>query len=90
MTHCLMRPPSKVSYGGVGWRADSAVDCCKRSGTSSPYRTKEPSGTIIIDTPNTYLYLALGNFRTLQIRMCQRTVGEANALEWIAQPTNHS
>jgi lipoprotein-anchoring transpeptidase ErfK/SrfK len=27
------------------------------------YRTKEPAGTIIIDTPNTYLYLVLGNAR---------------------------
>jgi lipoprotein-anchoring transpeptidase ErfK/SrfK len=25
------------------------------------YRTKEPAGTIIIDTPHTYLYLVLGN-----------------------------
>ena len=25
------------------------------------YKTKEPAGTIIIDTPNTYLYLVLGN-----------------------------
>src|SRR5262245_31409834 len=25
------------------------------------YRTSEPAGTIIVDTPNTYLYLVLGN-----------------------------
>jgi lipoprotein-anchoring transpeptidase ErfK/SrfK len=30
------------------------------------YRTKEPAGTIIIDTPNTYLYLALGNGKALR------------------------
>jgi lipoprotein-anchoring transpeptidase ErfK/SrfK len=28
--------------------------------------TKEPSGTIIIDTPNTYLYLVLGNGKALR------------------------
>jgi lipoprotein-anchoring transpeptidase ErfK/SrfK len=30
------------------------------------YYTKEPAGTIIIDTPNTYLYLAIGNGRALR------------------------
>jgi lipoprotein-anchoring transpeptidase ErfK/SrfK len=30
------------------------------------YRTKEPSGTIIIDTANTYLYLVLGNGNALR------------------------
>ena len=30
------------------------------------YRTKEPSGTIIIDTANTYLYLVLGNSKALR------------------------
>jgi lipoprotein-anchoring transpeptidase ErfK/SrfK len=30
------------------------------------YRTKEPAGTIIIDTPNTYLYLILGNGKALR------------------------
>jgi lipoprotein-anchoring transpeptidase ErfK/SrfK len=30
------------------------------------YRGKEPAGTIIIDTPNTYLYLALGNGKALR------------------------
>jgi lipoprotein-anchoring transpeptidase ErfK/SrfK len=30
------------------------------------YRTKEPSGTIIIDTANTYLYLVLGNGKALR------------------------
>jgi lipoprotein-anchoring transpeptidase ErfK/SrfK len=29
-------------------------------------RTKEPAGTIIIDTPNTYLYLVLGNGKALR------------------------
>ena len=28
--------------------------------------TKEPAGTIIIDTPNTYLYLVLGNGRAMR------------------------
>ena len=30
------------------------------------YRTKEPAGTIIIDTPNTYLYLVLGNGKAMR------------------------
>src|SRR6202040_1805559 len=30
------------------------------------YQTKEPSGTIIIDTANTYLYLVLGNGKALR------------------------
>jgi lipoprotein-anchoring transpeptidase ErfK/SrfK len=29
--------------------------------TTVDYRTNEPAGTIVIDTPNTYLYLVLGN-----------------------------
>jgi lipoprotein-anchoring transpeptidase ErfK/SrfK len=34
--------------------------------TEVEYRTKEPAGTIIIDTPNTYLYLVLGNGRAMR------------------------
>jgi lipoprotein-anchoring transpeptidase ErfK/SrfK len=30
------------------------------------YQTREPAGTIIIDTPNTYLYLVLGNGQALR------------------------
>jgi lipoprotein-anchoring transpeptidase ErfK/SrfK len=30
------------------------------------YRTKEPAGTLIIDTPNTYLYLVLGNGKAMR------------------------
>jgi lipoprotein-anchoring transpeptidase ErfK/SrfK len=30
------------------------------------YRTKEPAGTIIIDTPSTYLYLVLGDGKALR------------------------
>jgi lipoprotein-anchoring transpeptidase ErfK/SrfK len=30
------------------------------------YPTKEPAGTIIIDTPNTYLYLVLGNGKAMR------------------------
>jgi lipoprotein-anchoring transpeptidase ErfK/SrfK len=30
------------------------------------YRTKEPAGTIIIDTPNTHLYVVLGNGKALR------------------------
>ena len=34
--------------------------------TQVDYFTKEPAGTIIIDTPNTYLYLVLGNGKALR------------------------
>ena len=34
--------------------------------TEVDYRSREPAGTIIIDTPNTYLYLVLGNGRALR------------------------
>jgi lipoprotein-anchoring transpeptidase ErfK/SrfK len=30
------------------------------------YRTKEPAGTLIVDTPNTYLYLVLGDGKALR------------------------
>jgi lipoprotein-anchoring transpeptidase ErfK/SrfK len=30
------------------------------------YRTKEPAGTLVIDTPNTYLYLVLGNGKAMR------------------------
>src|SRR6266496_6348746 len=30
------------------------------------YYTKEPAGTIIVDTPNTYLYLVLGNGKAMR------------------------
>jgi len=31
-----------------------------------PFATKEPAGTIIVDTPNTYLYYVLGNGRAIR------------------------
>jgi lipoprotein-anchoring transpeptidase ErfK/SrfK len=34
--------------------------------TMVDYRTKEPAGTLIIDTPNTYLYLVLGNGKAMR------------------------
>ena len=30
------------------------------------YQTKEPAGTIVVDTPNTYLYLVLGDGRAMR------------------------
>jgi lipoprotein-anchoring transpeptidase ErfK/SrfK len=30
------------------------------------YSTKEPAGTVVVDTPNTYLYLVLGNGKALR------------------------
>ena len=34
--------------------------------TMIDYSTKEPDGTIVIDTPNTYLYLVLGNGKAMR------------------------
>jgi lipoprotein-anchoring transpeptidase ErfK/SrfK len=34
--------------------------------TTIEYRTREPPGTIIIDTPHTYLYLVLGNGKAMR------------------------
>jgi lipoprotein-anchoring transpeptidase ErfK/SrfK len=34
--------------------------------TMVDYRTKEPAGTIVIDTPNAYLYLVLGNGKAMR------------------------
>jgi L,D-transpeptidase catalytic domain len=34
--------------------------------TMVEFRTKEPAGTVIIDTPNTYLYLVLGNGKAMR------------------------
>ena len=34
--------------------------------TQVDYRTKEPAGTLIVDTQNTYLYLALGNGKAMR------------------------
>jgi lipoprotein-anchoring transpeptidase ErfK/SrfK len=34
--------------------------------TTVDYRTKEPAGTIIVDTQNTYLYLVLGNGKAMR------------------------
>jgi lipoprotein-anchoring transpeptidase ErfK/SrfK len=31
-----------------------------------PFNTREPAGTIIVDTPNTYLYLVLGNGQAMR------------------------
>jgi lipoprotein-anchoring transpeptidase ErfK/SrfK len=34
--------------------------------TMVDFRTKEPAGTLVIDTPNTYLYLVLGNGKAMR------------------------
>jgi lipoprotein-anchoring transpeptidase ErfK/SrfK len=34
--------------------------------TMMEYRSKEPAGTIIVDTPHTYLYLVLGNGKAMR------------------------
>src|SRR5262249_43871585 len=39
------------------------------------YSTKEPAGTIIVDTPNTYLYLVLGQGKALRYRIRRGPAG---------------
>ena len=41
---------------------------CRRTcaGRKWPIATKEPAGTLIVDTPNTYLYYVLGNGRAIR------------------------
>src|SRR5437763_9130931 len=34
--------------------------------TQVDYRTREPAGTIVIDTPNTFLYVVLGNGKAMR------------------------
>jgi hypothetical protein len=46
------------------------------------YRTKEPAGTIIVDTPNTYLYLATA--RLLSMRQEGRDKTERRSRSWAA------
>jgi len=43
-----------------------AVHHASSVGTLVDYNTREPTGTIIIDTSNTYLYLVLGQGKALR------------------------
>jgi lipoprotein-anchoring transpeptidase ErfK/SrfK len=51
-------------YRGGSATEDSAPARFRRQVVE--YRTNEPAGTIIIDTPNTYLYYVLGNGRAMR------------------------
>jgi len=73
-----IRPPGAL--GGAGEQQQSAglpADIRPETGERKElaprlrkqivsYQTREPAGTIIIDTPNTYLYLVLGNGQALR------------------------
>jgi lipoprotein-anchoring transpeptidase ErfK/SrfK len=70
-----MRPPAAV--GSEQQMASLPPDIRPESGEAKElaprlrkqivsYQTREPPGTIIIDTPNTYLYLVLGNGQALR------------------------
>ena len=62
---------SRARRAGAG-RARGARPSSDRSGPAHlrrqivDYRTNEPAGTIIVDTPNTYLYYVLGNGRAMR------------------------
>jgi lipoprotein-anchoring transpeptidase ErfK/SrfK len=75
------RPPLGLSPGGQGDPADVTsrlpMDDRPETGprkelppqfrrTLVEYRTREPAGTIVIDTPNTYLYLVMGNGQAMR------------------------
>ncbi len=72
------RPPMDVSPGGNG-TAVASLPPGDEPETGTPaelppnlkrqtvaYQTREPTGTIIIDTANTYLYLVLGNGQAMR------------------------
>jgi lipoprotein-anchoring transpeptidase ErfK/SrfK len=69
-----LRPP--MSIGPDGTLAALPPDYQPETGpvqlppqfrrTMVEFRTKEPAGTVIIDTPNTYLYYVLGNGKALR------------------------
>ncbi|HET9903172.1 MAG TPA: L,D-transpeptidase [Xanthobacteraceae bacterium] len=72
-----LRPPGEIDHGrGQDALASLPQNIDPRSGeTQLPahlrrrlveYHTKEPAGTIIVDTPNTYLYLVLGNGKAIR------------------------
>jgi L,D-transpeptidase catalytic domain len=50
----------------IGRRPAPERSCRRIRRTQVDYFTKEPAGTIVIDTPNTYLYLVLGNGKALR------------------------
>jgi lipoprotein-anchoring transpeptidase ErfK/SrfK len=72
-----LRPPMSIGPNQGGALAALPPDYQPETGplqalppqfrrTMVEYRTKEPAGTIIIDTPNTYLYYVLGNGKALR------------------------
>jgi lipoprotein-anchoring transpeptidase ErfK/SrfK len=72
-----VRPPMSIGPGQPGALATLPPDYQPETGpaealppqfrrTMVDYRTKEPAGTIIIDTPNTHLYLVLGNGKAMR------------------------
>jgi lipoprotein-anchoring transpeptidase ErfK/SrfK len=71
-----VRPPLSIGPGDRGALAALPPDYQPETGpaqlapqfrrTMIDLRSKEPAGTIIIDTPNTYLYLVLGNGKAMR------------------------
>jgi lipoprotein-anchoring transpeptidase ErfK/SrfK len=71
-----LRPPMSIGPGQPGAIATLPPDYQPEAGPAQlppqfrrslvDFRTKEPAGTIIIDTPNTYLYLVLGKGKALR------------------------
>ncbi len=76
------RPPADVGMrppGGIGQQEMASLPLDYRPEVGAPkqlapqflrqlvdYHTKEPAGTIVIDTPHTFLYLVLGNGQAMR------------------------
>ncbi|WP_244670355.1 L,D-transpeptidase family protein [Rhodoplanes elegans] len=71
-------PPGTAPQGGAGNQAYAALGPDYQPETERKelppqfkrqlvdYQTTEPAGTIVVDTPNTYLYLVLGNGKAMR------------------------
>ncbi|MBI5112175.1 L,D-transpeptidase family protein [Rhodoplanes serenus] len=60
-------PPAAATTDGVISRHEGTAEPAARFRRQIvDYRTGEPAGTVIVDTPNTYLYYVLGNGRAVR------------------------
>src|SRR5437764_262250 len=60
------QPPQTTAYAPVEVEAEATELPSKFKRQVVSYATKEAPGTVVIDTPNTFLYLVLGNGRALR------------------------
>ena len=65
----LPEPVSRPSPPNMRGNPDRAFDLEDRRRPLVDYSTNEPAGTIIIDTPNTALYLVIGNGKAIRYKI---------------------